>query len=398
MIHLKLYLKILRKHFPQTLIYIAFFLIITIVSAHDYWGNQDYKKPYKVYWVSEEETNFVDGMKEYLGQDKDIEIKDLPKVHGDLLNQVEMEPKRLDKLIDEAIIEQVVDCVIKVPKGFSQSLSSKEPMPLEIISRMSGEEIQNIDERLKDYIDKSQRQKMTQNGILNRSSKEDTDSRRVSHQDEAYRKQEILHSYFDALVYGLSAVILIGIMSVTYSMNNKTVSARRSSAPMESRDRFILLKCHFLFGALSLAAFILFGFFFGGQYMFSKKVFLWSLNAGLLMCIIVMVGYLCSFFVKSVQVQIIITNLLTLGCMFVSGIIMEQDTQSALTMKIAQFLPTYWYVRGNALIDKKDIGQQYLDKDLVYCVGIELLFLAAFIVLALIAWQGQLDGRRGEEE
>ena len=62
------------------------------------------------------------------------------------------------------------------------------------------------------------------------------------------------------------------------------------------------------------------------------------------------IGFLVSSFVKSFTVLSAISNVLSLGLCFISGVFVPQAIMSPGVLTAASFLPVYWYVKANNAI------------------------------------------------
>ena len=375
MTNYRLYFKLIKKFIPQTMIYILFFIILTCIALNSSIDNNLNQEKDKMYWMSEEETEVTNGLKRCLMESDLVEILSIP-----------IERQGDKAFINDAIILNRTYCMIKVPKGFTESLSTEKPIPVELVARIEGDNINKIIQIIDAYVEG------IKSGKANFSRQEHVNRNEVREQKE----RDNLRVYFNQLIYGLSAVILVGIMSVTYSINAGCLKQRRECAPQGKGEGWFLLKSHLLYGSASLAFFIILGLFWGRTELFTIRGLIYCLNAGLLMINLVVIGYLCSLFVKSLQVQMIVTNLFTLGANFICGTTVEQEYLSEQTIRIAQFLPTYWYVKANNLISNIGRGANVGRQQILSMMGIEILFAVAMSVICLVAHQQINEGKGGE--
>ena len=371
----RLYFKLIKRNIPQTMIYILFFIILTSVQLDNRIGKNFNQERYKLYWISEEETEVTNGLKQYLMESNLVEIVSIP-----------IESQQHKDFIDDAIILNRTYCAIKVPKGFTEHLSTNKPIPLELVARTQDEAINKIAQSINAYIERMQ------------SGKTGFNRQEYKNKDEIIKQKEgnNLRIYFNELIYGLSAVILVGIISVTYSINAGSLKQRRECAPQDKGARWFLLKSHLIYGGASLVFFIVFSLFWDGRELFTIRGLTYCLNASLLTINLVVIGYLSSLFVKNIHIQMMVTNLFTLGVYFISGTSVEQEYLSEQTIRIAQFLPTYWYVKANNLISNIGPGANVCRHEILSIMGIEVLFALAMSVICLVAHQQINEGKGGE--
>ncbi|MBE6024841.1 MAG: ABC transporter permease [Cellulosilyticum sp.] len=393
MTNYKLYFKILRKFIPQTFIYVLFFILLTCSQIKSNNSDSVLKTSSTIYWINEEENQVTEGLKAYIQENGVAEIVDISSHVQD------------EDFINDIILLNRKCCIMKIPKGFTESLYSKEPMSVEVDIRVENETIRRLTQLVNEYI-----QKVISNENekeLNNPSKQIGDIRQdAQNLSETQAKVMVeksqdrnrLRLYFNEFIYGLSAVILVGIMSVNYSINSGYLKERRCCAPQQNKERWFLLKGHLLYGTSYLIFFILLSLFFGKGELFTIQGLIWSLNAVLLMVTLVEIGYLCSLFVKDAHVQMMVTNVFTLGCDFICGTQVEQEALSDVATQIAQFWPTYWYIKANNLVGETEYMTKEIGHQILSVMGIEILFILVFAVIGLVAHQQIEQGERGEFE
>ena len=82
--------------------------------------------------------------------------------------------------------------------------------------------------------------------------------------------------------------------------------------------------------------------------------------------------------------QAAIVNVLSLGLSFISGVFVPQAMLGEPVLRIARFLPTYWYVRCNHLIEKADLTTGFSAGFMSKELGVQLAFTAGLFALAAI--------------
>ncbi|MBP3887428.1 MAG: ABC transporter permease [Cellulosilyticum sp.] len=362
--HYGLYWKTLKRFIPQAMIYIVFFVILCVVNIKGSWNEHLISAGYKIGWSTEEESPLVSRIEERLKQNEQIEIL----VQKDVNNE---------KMTD-ALMLDVVDYIIHIPEGFSESILSSQPLELEIWARREDERLQKIEQMIEDTIQ----------DWINNPETDDTyivpDGKVENGEIIKSRRDDGLRINFNQMIYGLSAVIFVGVLSVTYSINEEKVRIRKQCAPYQERERLFLLKGHMIYASICLILFWLLALLFDPKNFFSFRGLMWCFNSILLMFNIVAIAYLFSLFVKDIYVQMMVTNVVTLAVNFISGTTIEQEYLSETSIKIAQFLPTYWYVKANNLI--ADIGSlaQLKNKSLMNAIRIEILFILTLGVITLV--------------
>ena len=124
-------------------------------------------------------------------------------------------------------------------------------------------------------------------------------------------------------------------------------------------------------------AFLLFGkslFNIGGVY--------YAINTLIYTLVCVAISFLAGNLTKSRGAQAAIVNVLSLGLSFISGVFVPQAMLGEPVLKIARFLPTYWYVRGNHLIDGADLTAGFSVGFMSAELLVQLAFIAGLFALA----------------
>lgn len=371
-----LYFKVLKKFIPQVMIYGVFFVILTLVNIQGSWNAPLMSTRCRVYWVAEEKNSLVDHLKEILLSSPKIEILLEDEPVGDQLK---------DQLKDALMLNKV-DCVIKVPKGFAKQIASSQPLSVEIMARKEDRNIQEVEQIIEAYIKGLEGEQKSSWSQSNQGMSQKSD--RVTNT----RTNERLRIYFNQMIYGLSAIILVGVLSVTYSINEEKVRIRRCCAPNQDKENRSLLKGHLIYSSVSLLILLLLGGVIDLRAMLSMRGLMWSMNSVLLMLNIVAIAKLFSLFVKNTYIQMMVTNVFTLGVNFISGTTIEQQYLSESTIRLAQFLPTYWYVKVNNLIANVDHIGHIHNRQILGAMGIEVLFILALGVIILVVQEEVQEG------
>lgn len=347
MISLSVYFKVLKKHMLQMLIYLVAFLsfVALEITFHKFEGAVNHLK---IIIQDEDQTNFSSGLITYLEKNAEIIQKD-----------------KANQNLEQALYFGAADCIVKIPKGFTELQQSDEPLLIQIESiENSGDKSQLVN-----AIDTYCRGEN-----LGTQDKEETET-------EGFK----LNIYFNYLIYGLGAVILIGVMDTMRVLNVPETKMRRLCAPITSwQEISSVLKCHLIFGVISLMTFIAGAGLIDLKNLLSLKGVLWSLNSLWLVIILVEMGYLFSMFASKAEHQVMITNVVTLGTNFLSGNYVRQSSLDAQVIALSKFLPTYWYIRSNNCIVNIKQGETGILNDVWQHFYIEGVFIVLLLVIILV--------------
>lgn len=85
---------------------------------------------------------------------------------------------------------------------------------------------------------------------------------------------------------------------------------------------------------------------------------------------------------KKAETVSMVSNVIALGMSFLSGVFVPIEFLGDGIIKVAHFLPAYWYIMGARLIDS---GNYQSSPDLLWrYMGIEVLFAACFAASDLL--------------
>ena len=115
------------------------------------------------------------------------------------------------------------------------------------------------------------------------------------------------------------------------------------------------------------------------------------LNTFVMMMVSLSLSYLLGLFVKSSNMLNGLSNIVSLGMCFLSGVFVPMSVMDKKVLKIAQFLPVYWYEDINETLARYHSVSGNIATDIWKSLGIEVMFALAFvaIILALSKYKRQ---------
>ena len=208
---------------------------------------------------------------------------------------------------------------------------------------------------------------------------------------EIEARNNYIRRYLNIIIYGLSTIVCVGIISVNASMNKRELKERRGCAPDVNDTEVDLLKCHFLLGLLISSCLFLPVALFDHHLLFSVKGLLLGVNVLLVTANIVMMGDLLSIFIQNLNLEMIAVNVVSLGTLFMSGTLKEQWAISKLAIRVGSFIPTFWYVKANNLIFVRVLSDRESHKEIMETMSIEILFFIALFIIGVIVRKQKLE-------
>lgn len=120
------------------------------------------------------------------------------------------------------------------------------------------------------------------------------------------------------------------------------------------------------------------------QKLLSSSVLVYYLlNTFLMMIVALSLSYLLGLFVKNSNMLSGISNIVSLGMCFLSGVFVPMSIMDKKVLKIAQFLPVYWYENVNETLSQYHIISGDVAVDIWKSMGIQLVFALAILAMIL---------------
>ena len=107
------------------------------------------------------------------------------------------------------------------------------------------------------------------------------------------------------------------------------------------------------------------------------------LNTFLMMVVALSLSYLLGLFIKNSNMLSGISNIVSLGMCFLSGVFVPMSIMDKKVLKIAQFLPVYWYESINETLSQYHIISDDIAVDVWKSMGIQVVFTLAFLTMIL---------------
>ena len=222
----KAYFKIIKKNRIPLLIYIGIFLLLSfLLSTFNINGNETkflQSKANIAVFNEDLSSPVTEGLKKYLAENANI---------------ISLEDE--NETIRDALFFRKVVYVVRIPKGFAQSLMSSSPLKLEKMTvPLSAESVytDNLINRYlntaKVYLDFSTQadQKVIANQI-NRTLSLETEVAIKSFGTKDSYAQKIVY-FFNYMSYSLYAVLILGVSSIMLVFNSKYLKMRNESSPL----------------------------------------------------------------------------------------------------------------------------------------------------------------------
>ncbi len=388
MLVFKTYFKIIKKQMPQLSIYIVIFLSLAVVFTFFGSGGQIDKftqSKTRVAFINEDENSvLIQGFKNYLGNYSDF---------------VKIENSR-DKLQD-ALFFRDVEYIVKIPAGFTNAIMAGRDAQVDktvVTGSIDGIYTDMLVNRyfnnarlfINSDGDISQEELVAQ---LDRDLKTETDVQLKSFGGKSEDANTAKY-YFNYLAYILICIIVLGVSSIMMVFNNINLKRRNLCAPVKNISiNLWLLLGNIIFALICWVMAILLSLILFRERMFSMAGLYFCLNSLVFTFTTLSLAFMAGILIKSRNAQAGVSNVVSLGMSFLSGVFVPQEFIGENVLAIARFTPTYWYVKAGDDIGNLTVFSLDNVAPIITCMLVELGFAVAFVSVALvISKRKQLKG------
>lgn len=191
--------------------------------------------------------------------------------------------------------------------------------------------------------------------------------------------------YYNFVSYSLLACLIYVICLILSIFNNEKVKKRTliSSTSYKKNNRILLLS-NCLYASVVWLFYVFISFILIGDVMFTTNGIIYILNSFIFMlCATTLAFLLGSVFSKKDAINGVM-NVVALGSSFLCGAFVPQSMLPGFVLKIAKFIPTYYYISNNNKIATLEKFSFDFMKELYINIGIMAIFIIAFILLTNI--------------
>lgn len=372
----KAFLKAAFKHLPSVSIYFIIYAVISFVLAANFEGNMNasfQSKALNLCIIDGDRSEVSAALTSYLGSlHKLVELENDPEI------------------LQDHLYYRFVDSVLTIPEGFEEKLLAKDASGL--ISRVSipGSAAGFfVDQQINQYLQTMQI--YTAGGYsLNEAAASAekllsrTDSvEMLAFEENTVSNQAPVYHFYRFLPYILIALLFCGLSPIVIIFNKKELRERTLCSPLTPLKRNLQLSL----GCTAYSIMIWIGIQFLGFAVYGGKFFKGNamyamLNSLVFLLVAIALTLFVSLFSLNTGTINMIANLFGLGMSFLCGLFVDQSLLSEGVLKIARFLPAYWYIRANNMLG--GLSNETFDMKFYWtAIGIQLLFAAAIFAVTL---------------
>jgi len=376
----KLCLKIAKKNIPLMFIYLAVFLAVSLIMSRNMSAEQQ-----KINLFSQKKTNIA-----FICEEKSPLIEGLRQELGKIANFVDLPDDK--EALSDALYFRSVSYILRVPEGFTESFMKDGNVSLE--KTVVPDSISNtyVDLCIDKYFNIARLYIQHIKGISQESLVQHLKSDlSVSSSVELKTKsgEPVNHVYanyyFNYMAYSLLSVLILGISSIMLAFYNNDLRKRNACSPLSATKinlQFIL--AILLFTVLAWMIMIIFCLLVNINNSLNINTVFFIINSFVFAVCGTSLSYLIGNLVKSANAISAVSNVVTLGLCFISGVFVPAELLGSSVLKIASFAPTYWFVKANNRIAELTEFNYHNIEPVLSSMLIQLCFSLAFVSVALV--------------
>lgn len=375
------YFKIMKKQLASLILYGIIFIAITLLIT--FLLIRDNSKDFTISRVSillvnnDGENEFTKAFTNHLER------------HVKFVDVEDNEGARKD-----ALFYHEVDYILTIPEGFTQEfLKGEEIMLTKEIQPNKMDAVQSVDNAINNYLNMARVYLSYNPGVdiseliefLSMNPVQETEVIIDSRKKDSLDAAEFNTYYFNYLGYIMIVCFILGVSSVMMSFHDREIRRRQFASPVSTRSFNIqLILANLVFVLVYLVIFIVIGYLANPFRRFDLSLVLTWFNSFIFALVVLCISYLVGITVKGKNAVQALSTALSLGLAFLSGMFVPQEFLGTSVIRVASFLPSYWYVRGNNTIGNLSSFSIKNLTPIFQYMAVQIGFAAVFLALIMV--------------
>lgn len=372
----KSFFKLLNSHKGQVIMYICIFVSLMLLFT-----NNSGKDNSNIWQKSKVEYALIDNDNSELSTAVVSYINETHNLCKNKINDNRSE-------IQDALYNREIEVFVKIPSGYQDSFINGGEAEIEVLTIPGTNPATFFESDLNSYLSKVSIYIKSGKDIKSAVEKASV-ANEIKIDAKLLGKDTLSRSarfnYFGYLGYVMLLVMIMGIAPIIQVYNGKEIRNRIEC----SSYKFVNLNKELILGVLTIGlgfcalftvlAVILLGrtsytiFDMGGLYNIINMVVYMTIGAAF--------AYLISAITDNDQILSMFSNVVALSMSFLCGVFVPLDLLSDGVVKVAHFLPAFWYIKVVSLIEE---GTDNIIKPFLSYIGVELLFAIAIILAGML--------------
>lgn len=377
----KVYFKIFKKSsLMASLMYVLIFAAITVIYATKTSPpsqNLFNIEKCKVAIIDNDHSELSNGLQKLLS--KNTKIIQLNK--NDTNN------------IKDVLFFRIAECIYTIPKGFENSIkstSNEDTLKLQLLTIPDSTVSTMVNQMVNKYTNIVSIYTTTSNMDIKSAVQNALDDLekevKVTLIDNnlSTSSTDSLTSYFNYLVYPLIAMMILIVSMTMIKLNETNLKRRNICSPMHmSKFNMELFIANIFISIIVWAIFILIAAIMFKGNLITIQGILFILNSFVFTICCLSMAFLISYIASEKTVSAIAT-VFSLLFSFIGGAFVPQKLLSSTVKSIGTFVPSFWYIKSNNIINDASILNTKTLKPYITSLLIQICFSLAFFAISLV--------------
>lgn len=370
----KLFMKILKSQLGQVIMYIGIFtgILFLVTGQKSSDDSSSYKMTSLKIAINDlDNTSGSEALKEFI---------------TDSNQSVDIENYNTDTIQDE-LYNRNINAAVIIPDGYETKLASKNINDIIDVYTLSNTMTSDIiTSEINNYITNTsaliQTGSSPEDALALAKNIADTHAD-VNLLDKETNDKGLIYYFFSYIAYVFLCVIFVGGLPIVLVLNKKNIRSRIecSSYKFAGLNTEIFLGL-LTFGAIVSVVFIALAAIFIGGDLFTIRGALFIINMLIYMILSVALAFLIGQLIKKENIISVIANVIGLGFSFLGGVFVPLSVMGEGVIKLAHFLPSYWYILASEFINSFHGGDSLTP--LMQYIGVEMIFAATFFIAGFV--------------
>lgn len=369
----KAFFKILKSQWVSITVYIGISLLIILMDSGMAGDNITLgfeESITRVAFFNEDgSSEMIEGLKTYLA----------PHVE-----YVQLEDS--SEMLKDALFYRQVEYIIRVPKGFTEKMISGEETKLDCSTIPNSSNSVYIDLLINEYLNTC---KLYTNNVDRLSDQQVAEyvlkdlGIQTEVKLENAKENKGLINYIKYLPYAFLSIFIVGLSTIMNVFNKSMIKKRNSCSPIKQNNISlqILLGC-IVFTLAVWSIMTGFGFIINKESIFTQKGIWMSINTLVLALCVASISFLIGISIKDTKAITFLSNILSLGLCFISGVFVPQSFLGDEVLRIACFNPIYWFIKAHDGINMAtNIAKT---PGILEAIVIQIVFAVVIAMIALV--------------
>ena len=373
-------MKVLKRNYPSILIYLGIFLGLSLLFAsqgsqqeEEYTSFETVKTPVAVF--AEEDTPLVRGFIENLRETAEI-----------------VTLKDEEATISDALYFRVVTYVIRIPEGFTETFMGQEDVMVEIETIPGSAGNTYTDLAVNSFFQTAALylaadETLTEEALVEETVSALSERTPVEVKSQNQQKEDgYAKFYFNYMSYSLVSILVLGTSLIMLVWKDKDLYERTEVSPLKRES--ISLQKYLALGVFSLLTWVVLNgayFFVNTQSTLDLRTLLHMGNSVVFAFTAMGMSFLIGTLLKSRNAISAVSNVVSLGPSFISGVFVPQELLGSSVLSMAKVTPTYWYVTANNTIASIGTLQEAKTQSVFTFMLIVFGFGLLFFILSSLA-------------